>query len=92
LSGTPAEGGVCPMGKGKTLSDIMAEIINLRTILQARRRQREQEYLHRCVEAIEQSLQCQVEEFSQAPADEWPVRASKIRKLGELLEYATSLL
>jgi hypothetical protein len=70
----------------------MAEIIHLRAILQARRRQREQEYLQRCVEAIEQSLQHQVEEFSHAPADEWPVRASKIRKLGELLEYATSLL
>jgi hypothetical protein len=80
------------MEKGKTLSELMAEIIHLRAILQARRRQREQEYLHRCVEAIEQSLQCQVEEFSQAPAEEWPIRASKIRKLGELLEYATSLL
>jgi hypothetical protein len=92
LSGTPTEGGVCTMEKGKTLSDIMAEIIHLPTILQARRRQREQEYLHRCVEAIEHSLQCQVEEFSRAPAHEWSVRASKIRKLGELLEYATSLL
>ncbi|HJY80503.1 MAG TPA: hypothetical protein VKK81_05405 [Candidatus Binatia bacterium] len=70
----------------------MAEIIYLRAILQVRRRQREQEYLQRCVEAIEHSLQHQVEEFSYAPADEWPVRASKIRKLGELLAYATSLL
>jgi hypothetical protein len=70
----------------------MAEIIHLRTILQARRRQREQEYLYRCVEAIEHTLQRQVEEFSRAPAEEWPGRASKIRKLGELLEYATGLL
>lgn len=70
----------------------MAEIIHLRAILQARRRQREQEYLHRCVAAIEYSLQHQLEEFSHAPEDEWPVRASKIRKLGELLEYTTGLL
>lgn len=70
----------------------MAEIIHLRAILQARRRQREQEYLYRCVEAIEYTLQRQVEEFSRAPAEEWPGRASKIRKLGELLEYATGLL
>ena len=70
----------------------MAEIIHLRSILQARRRQREQEYLYRCVEAIEHTLHRQVEEFSHAPAEEWPGRASKIRKLGELLEYATGLL
>jgi len=88
----PAGDGACPAEQGKTSGDIMAEIIYLRAILQVRRRQREQEYLQRCVEAIEHSLQHQVEEFSYAPADEWPVRASKIRKLGELLAYATSLL
>jgi hypothetical protein len=70
----------------------MAEIIHLRTILQARRRQREQEYLHRCVEAIEYSLKAQLEEFPHAPEEEWPLRASKIRKLSELLEYTTGLL
>ncbi len=70
----------------------MAEIIHLRAILQARRRQREQEYLYRCVEAIEHTLQRHVEEFSRAPAEEWPGRAGKIRKLGELLEYASGLL
>jgi len=70
----------------------MAEIIHLRAILQARHRQREQEYLLRCVGAIEHSLQHRLEEFSRAPEDEWPVRASKIRKLGELLEYTTALL
>jgi hypothetical protein len=70
----------------------MAEIIHLRTVLQARRRRHEQAYLSRCIEAIEKSLQNQVEEFSRAPSDEWPTRARKIRKLGELLEYATGLL
>ena len=70
----------------------MAEIIHLRAILQERRRQREQEHLHRCVVVIEQSLKSQIEEFPHAPEDEWPVRASKIRKLSELLEYATGLL
>jgi hypothetical protein len=70
----------------------MAEIIHLRAIRQARQRQREQEYLSRCIEMIEQSLQVQIEEFEYAPEHEWPVRAGKIRKLGELLEYATGLL
>lgn len=70
----------------------MAEIIHLRAIRQARQRQREQEYLSRCIEMIEQSLQVQIEEFAHAPEHEWSVRAGKIRKLGELLEYATGLL
>jgi hypothetical protein len=69
----------------------MAEIIHFRTILQARRRQREQEYLCRCVELINTSLQHQIEEMQDAPPDEWSARARKIRKLGELLEYTTSL-
>jgi hypothetical protein len=70
----------------------MAEIIHFRTILQARRRQREQEYLSRCVELLNTSLRLQIEELHNAPTDEWLVRARKIRKLGELLEYTTSLL
>jgi len=70
----------------------MAEIIHLRDALQARRRQREQEHLHRCVEVIEESLKIQVEEFAHAPVNEWPVRAGKIRKLSEVLEYTTGLL
>ena len=70
----------------------MAEIISLHTVLQARRRQREQECLHSCVKAIEQSLRIHLEEFAAAPAEEKAARASKIRKLGELLEYATHLV
>ena len=70
----------------------MAEIIHLRDALQARRRQREQEHLYRCVEVIEESLKIQVEEFARAPANEWPIRAGKIRKLSEVLEYTTGLL
>lgn len=70
----------------------MAEIIPLQSILQARRRHREQVYLQTCVETIEQSLKVHLEEFAAAPSEEKAVRASKIRKLGELLEYATHLL
>lgn len=70
----------------------MAEIIPLQSILQARRRQREQGYLQTCVEAIEQSLKIHLEEFTTAPAEEKAARASKIRKLGELLEYAAHLV
>ena len=70
----------------------MAEIIPLQRILQARRRQREQSCVRTCVEAIEHSLKIHLEEFTSAPAEEKAVRASKIRKLGELLEYAAQHL
>jgi len=70
----------------------MAEIISLQSILQARRRQQERACLHTCIEAIEQSLRIQLEEFTAAPATEKAVLAHKIRKLGELLEYAAHLL
>ena len=70
----------------------MAEIIRFDDIIQGRRRQREHAHLHACIAAIEQSLQLHLEDFAQAPAGELAVRAGKIRKLGELLEYATNLL
>jgi len=70
----------------------MAEVIHLRAARQARRRQREQEQIHLCVEILGQSLQAHLAELSHAPEEEWTVRASKIRKLSELLEYATGLL
>lgn len=70
----------------------MADIIRFEDIVQGRRRQREQVHLHACITAIEQSLHLHLQDFAQAPPSELAVRAGKIRKLGELLEYATSLL
>ncbi len=70
----------------------MAEIIHLRKILQARRREQQQVTATQCVEILEYSLYQHLEEFGQAPPHEWAVRASKIRKLGELLEYSTNMI
>ena len=70
----------------------MAEIISLRSLRQARRRQQEHAALYDCLRLIERSLSQQLNDFAQAPEAERPVRASRIRKLGELLEYATGLL
>lgn len=70
----------------------MAEIISLRSLRQARRRQQEHVALHDCLALIENSLYQQLDDFAQAPEAERLVRASKIRKLGELLEYTTGLL
>ena len=70
----------------------MAEIIHLRKVLQARRREQEQAMAIRCSEILENSLHRHLEEFGQAPPAEWAARASKIRKLGELLEYSTNMI
>lgn len=71
---------------------IVAEIIHLRKIIQARRREQQQESAARCVEIVEQSLRRHIEEFAHAPHQEWAVRATKIRQLGEILEYSTQMV
>ena len=70
----------------------MAEVIHLGDVLRARRKQRVQHDTHRCIEILGQSLQAHLADLAQAPQEEWPVRANKIRKLSELLEYTTALL
>lgn len=70
----------------------MAEIIYLRKIIQARRREQQQECAARCVEIVEESLRHHIEEFAHAPPQEWVVRATKIRQLGEVLEYSTNMV
>lgn len=70
----------------------MAEVIHLNAVLQARRKQREQEYIYQCIEIFRQSLQAHIAELARAPEEEWGVRAGKIRKLSELLEYTTGLM
>ena len=70
----------------------MAEIIHLRKVLQARRREQQQMMATQCVEILEYSLHRHIEEFAQAPPAEWAARASRIRKLGELLEYSTNMI
>ena len=70
----------------------MAEVIPIREILHARRRQQQHEAGLRCIEILEQSLRYHLDAFEQAPPHEWAMRASKLRKLGELLEYSTHML
>ena len=70
----------------------MAEIIYLRKIIQARRREQQQECAARCVGIVEESLRQHIEEFAHAPPQEWAVRATKIRQLGEVLEYSTNMV
>ena len=60
--------------------------------MQARRREQELAMAILCVEILEHSLHRHLEEFGQAPLAEWAARASKIRKLGELLEYSTNMI
>lgn len=69
----------------------MAQVIQLRKVLAVRRREQQHAAAVQCVEILEHSLRRQVEAFAHAPPREWPVRATKIRKLGELLEYSTQM-
>ena len=70
----------------------MAEIIHLHEIQQARRRAQQHESTIRCIEILEKSLRHHIEEFEHAPQQEWTVRATKIRRLGELLEYSINVV
>lgn len=70
----------------------MAQIIELRRHRAIRRRERQQDTAVRCMEIVEYSLRHHVDALARAPQDEWPVRATKIRRLGELLEYTTHLV
>lgn len=70
----------------------MAQIIELRRQRAIRRRERQQVAVARCVEILEYSLRHHVDALARAPRDEWPARATKIRQLGELLEYSTHLM
>ncbi len=69
----------------------MAEIIYLRKIMQDRRREQQQESAARCVEIVQKSLRLHLEAFAQAPPQERAVRATKIRQLGEILEYSINM-
>lgn len=70
----------------------MAEVISFQDVVRQRRRRREQELTEQCVRVIEINLRLAVDLYEAAPAAERPVRARRIRRLGELLEYALALL
>jgi hypothetical protein len=65
----------------------VAEIIELKDILRARTRRREQWLSARCLEIMEESLAHSRHAYDAAPLAERPARARKIRQLEDLIAY-----
>ena len=69
----------------------MAEIIELKDILQARARRRERALSARCIAIMEECLAASISAYDDAPAHERFVRGVKIRQLEDLIVYAANL-
>ena len=70
----------------------MGQIIQLQELHQARRRRSEKVSMEQCVELLEWNLKKSIDSYFVAPREERSMRATQIRKLSEILEYALRLL
>jgi len=70
----------------------MGQIIQLQELHQARRRRSEKVSMEQCVELLEWNLKKSIDNYFAAPREERSMRATQIRKLSEILEYALRLL
>jgi hypothetical protein len=70
----------------------MGRLIQLNELHQARRRRSEKLSMEQCVELLEWNLKKSVDAYLVAPREERSMRATQIRKLSEILEYALRLL
>jgi hypothetical protein len=66
----------------------MGQLVELREILRAKRRETERHSLEKCIEILESSLALSVRAYLSSPRDERLVRAKRLEKLAELLVYA----
>jgi hypothetical protein len=70
----------------------MAVVIRFQDIVRARRRQQERAYTERCIEIIEFTLHLALHMLDTAAPQDRALYARRVRKLGELLEYAVQTL
>jgi len=70
----------------------MGQVIQLQELHQARRRKSEKVSMHQCIDLLEWNLKKSVDDYFTAPREERSMRATQIRKLSEILEYALRLL
>jgi len=70
----------------------MGQIIRLEAIHQARRRRSEKVSMEQCVQLLEWNLKKSLDDYFSSPREERSMRATQIRKLSEILEYALRLL
>jgi myo-inositol catabolism protein IolC len=74
------------------LASCMGQLIQLQELHQARRRRSEKVSMDQCVELLEWNLKKSIDDYFAAPRDERSMRATQIRKLSEILEYALRVL
>jgi hypothetical protein len=70
----------------------MGRLIEIRDLHQARRRRSEKVSMEQCVELLEWNLKKSLDDYLSSPPEERSMRATQIRKLSEILEYALRLL
>jgi hypothetical protein len=70
----------------------MGRLIQIRDLHQARRRRSEKVSMEQCVELLEWNLKKSLDSYFSSPREERSMRATQIRKLSEILEYALRLL
>ena len=70
----------------------MGRLIQIRDLHQARRRRSEKVSMEQCVELLEWNLKKSLDDYFSSPREERSMRATQIRKLSEILDYALRLL
>jgi hypothetical protein len=70
----------------------MGRLIQLEDLHQARRRRSERVSMEQCVQLLEWNLKKSLDDYFSSPLEERSIRATQIRKLSEILEYALRLL
>ncbi len=70
----------------------MGQLIQLGQLHQARHRRSEKNSMKQCVQLLEWNLKKSLDDYFISPREERSIRATQIRKLSEILEYALRLL
>ena len=70
----------------------MGRVIQLEDLHPARGRRSERVSMEQCVQLLEWNLKKSLDDYFSSPREERSIRATQIRKLSEILEYALRLL
>ena len=70
----------------------MGPLIQIEELHKARRRRSEKVSMEQCVELLEWNLKKSLDDYFSSPPEERSMRATQIRKLSEILEYAVRLV
>jgi hypothetical protein len=70
----------------------MGRLIQIEEVHRARRRRSEKVSMEHCVQLLEWNLKKSLDDYFASPPEERSMRATQIRKLSEILEYAVRLV